>query len=222
MVGEEIGPRKLCAGVPQGSPLSPILFLFYNGPLLERLESTNLPISPLGFADDINLLAFRNTTANNCSALEEASGFCMQWAEKHGMEFALHKYTLTHFTKQRLQDTNAVINLEQVTASPTTSVRIVGVLLDLKLNFRAHCKVIKTKMVTQLNALYRTTASTWGAILLMARQLYMAIIRASLTYGANAWHRPNFRLKDNARDLQKQQNVSLRIVLEAFKRCTIS
>ena len=169
--GEEIGPRKLCAGVPQGSPLSPILFLFYNGPLLKRLESTNLPISPLGYADDVNLLAFPNTTANNCSALEQAHRICMHWAAKHGMKFALQKYTLTHFTKQCSQDTNEVINLEHVTVSPTTSVRILGVILDTKLNFRAHCKAIKTKMVTQLNALYQATASTWGATLLMARQL---------------------------------------------------
>ena len=56
----------------------------------------------------------------------------------------------------------------------------------------------------------------------MARQLYLAIIRASLTYGANAWHRPDLRLKDTARDLQKQQNVGLRIVLGAFRCCSIS
>ena len=152
--GEEIGPRKLRAGVPQGSPLSLIQFLLYNEPLLERLESTNLPISPLGFADDINLLAFENTTATNCRALEQAHGICLQWAEKHGMKFALHKYTLTHFTRQRSQDTNAIINLEHVTVSPTTLVRILEVLLDSKLNFRAHREATKTKMITQLNALY--------------------------------------------------------------------
>ena len=67
-----------------------------------------------------------------------------------------------------------------------------------------------------LNALYRTTASTLAATLLMARQLYMAIIRASRTYGANAWHRPSHQLKDNATDVQKQQNVGLIIVLQAL------
>ena len=76
--GEEMGPTELFAGVPQGSPLPPILFLFYNGPLLERLESTNLPISPLGFADDINLLAFGNTTASSSVALEQAHRICLQ------------------------------------------------------------------------------------------------------------------------------------------------
>ena len=138
------------------------------------------------------------------------------------MKFAVHKYTLTHFTKQRSQDCDAVINLGHVTVGPTPSVRILGVFLDSKLNFRAHCRAIKEKMLTQLNALYRMTASTRGATLPKARQLYLAIIRASLTYGATAWHCPNLQLKGTARDLQKQQNIGLRTVLGAFKRYSIS
>lgn len=119
--------------MPQESPLSPILFLFYNGPLLERLETTNLPISPLGFADDVNLLVFGNTTSSNCRVLEQAHRLCLQWAERHGMKFALQKYTLTHFTRQRQQNMKAMANLEQVTIMPTTSVIILGVVLDSKL-----------------------------------------------------------------------------------------
>ena len=91
--------------------------------------------------------------------------------------------------------------------------------MDSKLNFRAHCKTIISKIGTQLNALYRTTASTWGATLLKARQLYLAIIRSSLTYGAVAWHRPDLKSKYSAKLLQTQQNTALRIVLGAFRRC---
>jgi hypothetical protein len=39
-------------GIPQGSPLSPIWFLFY---------SPNLPITPISFVDEVNFLAFCKT-----------------------------------------------------------------------------------------------------------------------------------------------------------------
>ena len=63
--------------MPQGSPLSPILFLFYNAPLLEILDQLDLPLSPLGFADDINLLTYRETIEANCTKLETAHNQCL-------------------------------------------------------------------------------------------------------------------------------------------------
>jgi hypothetical protein len=38
--------------------------------------------------------------------------------------------------------------------------------------------------------LVRITASTWGDSLLRARQVYSAIVRLSLAYGAAIWHTP--------------------------------
>ena len=67
---EETASRQLNARVPQGSPLSPILFLFYNAPLLEILDQLDLLLSPLGFVDDINLLTYRETIEANCAKLE--------------------------------------------------------------------------------------------------------------------------------------------------------
>jgi hypothetical protein len=74
---EETELRRLNAGVLQGSPLSPILFLFYNVPLLEKLYQPNLLLMPLGFADDINLLIYRENTVVNCSNLELAHDYCL-------------------------------------------------------------------------------------------------------------------------------------------------
>jgi Reverse transcriptase (RNA-dependent DNA polymerase) len=87
--------------VLQGSPLSLILFLFYNALLLKALNQLDLPLSLLGFADDINLLTYRETTESNCTNLETAHNQCLDWARTHGMRFALSKYTLTHFIRRR-------------------------------------------------------------------------------------------------------------------------
>ena len=52
------------SGVPQGSPLSSILFILYIASLYKALKKEYSIVSIIGFADDTNLLAFgRNTEA---------------------------------------------------------------------------------------------------------------------------------------------------------------
>jgi hypothetical protein len=125
--GEETAPRQLPAGVPQGSPLSPILFLFYNAPLLEALNQLNPQLSAVGFADDINLLTYSKSTAGNCTTLEVAHVRCLEWASTHGMRFALDKYKLTHFTRRRRFDLEAPLQIQDMTIAPSPAVRILGV-----------------------------------------------------------------------------------------------
>jgi hypothetical protein len=45
-------------GIPQGSPLLPILFLFYHANLVVICNPPTLPASGIGFVDDVITLAF--------------------------------------------------------------------------------------------------------------------------------------------------------------------
>ena len=69
-------------------------------PLLEALNQPDLPLSPLGFADDVNLLTYGEATVVNCTNLEIAHEQCLDWARTHGMRFAPNKHTLTHLTRR--------------------------------------------------------------------------------------------------------------------------
>jgi len=139
---EETEPRRLNAGVPQGSPLSAMLFLFYNALLLEALNQPELPLSPLGFADDINLLTYREATVVNCTNLEIAHEQCLDWARTHGMQFALNKYTLSHLTRRRGFDLQAPVRLQDQVVEPKPVVKILGLQLDSKLHWKAYIQVI--------------------------------------------------------------------------------
>ena len=74
-------------------------------------------------------------------------------------------------------------------------------------------------METQMLALQHTTASTWGATMPKARQVYQAVIWPAIAYGAALWHQPTKTNKPKglAAKLQKFQNQGLRIVLGAYK-----
>jgi hypothetical protein len=62
------------AGVPHGSPLSPILFLLYNEELIRTCNQPSLGIHSLGFMDDLNILAYSASTEQNCARLGRVMG----------------------------------------------------------------------------------------------------------------------------------------------------
>ena len=69
--------EKVDLGIPQGSPISPILYLFYNADLLEESEDISLSITPMGFVDDISLLTYSKSTKRNVRNLEKAYRKCL-------------------------------------------------------------------------------------------------------------------------------------------------
>ena len=224
--GVETASRRLSAGVPQGSNLSPILFLFYNAPLLEALNMPNTPISPIGFADDINLLTYSESLDVNCINLELAHEKCLAWARTHGMRFAPDKYKLTHFTRRRGLELTRHVQIGGVTIQPSPSVTVLGLRLDSDLRWKTQTTKVETKMKTQALAISRTTASTWGLPLRTARQVYTAVVRSSMAHGAPIWHVPGESpakgARGTAKNLQKHQQNCLRVVLGAFKSTAVT
>lgn len=65
-------------GIPQGSPLSPILYLFYNADLIEacKTEATEA----VGYIDEASILAVGPTAQHNCKTLKFIHRRAERWA----------------------------------------------------------------------------------------------------------------------------------------------
>ena len=84
---------------------------------------------------------------------------------------------------------------------------------------------IRQKLDTQTLSLKLTTASTWGASLQRARNVYTAVIRAAIGQGAPIYHEvPQDELHTKgviAKDMKVLQNKCLRTITGAYKATPI-
>jgi hypothetical protein len=219
--------KAVMNGIPQGSPISPILFLFYNEELVRRCND-NGKSSGIGFVDDVNILAWGESTESNCKKLSQVHDICADWAIRHGAAFAPQKYELIHLTRSpRRFNMAASIIVNECNIHPKAHIRILGLQIDTKLKWGPHLKNIEGKMAKQTLALSRLSASTWGTTLQKTKLIYTAVMRPSITYAAATWFESPPRQEEGVsplrgnknvvKKLQIAQNKCLRIITGAFK-----
>ena len=218
---------ELPGGVPQGSPISPILFLFYNAELIERCGEKDSRLDRIGFVDDMNMVAFGRSTEDNCRRLEQAHEQCVYWASRHGAKFAPEKYELMHFSRRKCYDMTATIQIGDRTIQPAKVMRILGVWLDPTLRWKGHLDATIRKLQSQTRALTCLTGSTWGLPLTQARLVYKMVVLPALAHGALAWHQPGrsagaAQPRGLVNKLMPRQNSCLRTITGAYKATPIS
>jgi ribonuclease HI len=203
-------------GIPQGSPLSPILFLIFNTPLIRTLVhmTGSAGTASFGWIDDSCVLATGPTYAENITVLEKCLEKADRWARRHAAKFAPDKFELIHFTnpKEPAYPPPSIgptdiwdpyeheghdlmpVQHQNTTIQPTESARYLGIWLDKTLSFNAHRTKAINRANSSLEALRSITGSTWGASLTATRAIYRGIVIPQLLYGITAWFSPASRL----------------------------
>ena len=186
---------NISVGIPQGSPLSPILYLFYNSEIFEKIaKRRHQGVDSTGFVDDVGLLAVSHSTEENCRKLATIhEEVCSPWAKKHGSEFAPAKYQLIHLTNKRLDKDalEASVKLPQYEIKPKDVAKYLGLIFDTRLTWKPHIESIKSKVTKSVGALYKITGSTWGGSYTAIRKIYKATVLPQITYCCSVWY-PQF------------------------------
>jgi hypothetical protein len=215
--------RPTTSGIPQGSTLSPILFLFFASTLLPQLNAGAM--TSIGFVDDTNIITFSRSTEANCRVLERANEKHVTWARTHGATFAPEKYQLMHFTRRpRKFNMQATVRISKFQDGPVPVIRILGIHLDSKLKWGSHVNLTAAKAASHMASITLLTKSTWGATFVKARQIYAAVVRPVLAYGCPVWFsRGDERANRNRLiyPLQTVQNKCLRTITGAYKTTNV-
>ena len=206
-------------GIPQGSPLSPILYLFYNADLIESCKTENT--EAVGYIDDASILAVGPTVQYNCKTLKTVHQKAEKWARQHGSDFAPAKYELVHFTRDPRMNTTRPLHLPNATIQASPSCRYLGIEMDSRLRWDHHREKVEAKATQRLAALSALASSTWGTGLINLRQVYRAMIIPQMLYGCSAWHIPGGKTRGRGstmlNTITRIQRRAAQIITGAFR-----
>ena len=186
----EVGGRRskmrlIQQGVPQGSVLSPLLFILFIDDLLVEL-SRSVEVS--GFADDLAVWCSGAKLEELEQKLQGAVSTVKEWAEKWLMRVNITKCSATIYSKDPV-DANRRSTLSwgsellKTEKTPT----FLGVTFDGRLNFVTHCENIRKKARGRLRLLRCLAGVEWGWRKGLLRSTYTALIKAVLLYASAAW-----------------------------------
>ena len=188
------------AGLPQGSPLSPILFLFFNTNLVQTPINRNQ--GAIAFVDDYNAWVVGPTAGENVQRLQaEVIPRVEAWEIGSGAAFAPDKTALIHFTrtKRRVQDATALL-VKGVQIEASSQVKILGVLMDQQLRYHIHAARAAIRGLRAAQALRRLR----GLQPSMARQLYTSAVAPVVDYASVVWSvYPSSRMITAAEQIQR-------------------
>ncbi|ANB14594.1 polyprotein of L1-like non-LTR retrotransposon Zorro 3 [Sugiyamaella lignohabitans] len=217
--GKRTKERRIATGIPQGSPISPLLFLIYTSPLYPLIKSMGGKV--IGFIDDITIYVSSTRYAENTAKLSNILARCHEWATSaHAFIDYGEKLGFMHIAKRVTPKGCRRLILptgERIQA--TGSLRLLGVTIDRQLKFDEHAKSVISKGQSALNIIRRLGGVTRGVTGATMRCLYKSCVRPILEYASPIWY--NRIGKGLKEAIQRIQNAALRSILGAYKPTAI-
>ena len=196
------------AGLPQGSPLSPILFLFFNADLVQR--QINGQGGAIAFVDDFTAWVTGPTAQSNREGIETIVNEALDWERRSGATFEAEKTAIIHFAPKAHKSDSEPFTIKGETVEPRDHVKILGVIMDTRLKYKEHIARAASKGLEAAMELRRLR----GLSPATARQLFTSTVAPVVDYASNVWMHA-FKNK-NVGPINRVQRVGAQAIVGTF------
>ena len=204
---------ELKAGTPQGSALSPLLFIFY---------VNDTPKPPPGvliskFADDMATWAIQKQEKRAEKLIQKYLDSLSEWCNKWKIKLNPSKTQVGLFTNSN-NAKEITLNLGRVPLTVSNEIKFLGLTFDRKLTWRHHIDNVRHRMWLRIDAIKAISGRNLGMQPKTLIHLYKMWIRPIALYGAPAYYSA---AKTHINKIQVIQNSALRVALRRTRRTHI-
>ena len=182
-VGESVERRQLHMGVPQGSPLSPILFLVFIDDLVRELAQI---AHAQAYADDVVVWWHARKGDSGETVGHRVLGAVERWSVAWRAVFNPSKCQPMMISRLRGEPL-PTLTLHGSPLVWVARLRYLGVWFDPTLSWRVHVDMASRQALDRLRAIHRGAGTLWGLHPRIVSRMIQAAVLPALFYGAPAW-----------------------------------
>ena len=177
--GRKSETHHVTSGVPQGSVLGPLLFVTYINLMVDKAGSSEIYL----YAEDLKIYNGIKSS-DDVEDLQNGLDNLYDWTKYSLLRFHPGK-CVTMRLMPRQTNTQLFYNIDETKLRSVNSEQDLGLIIDNELTFKEHIH-LKVKKANALFGMLRRTFVHLDKE--MFKQLFVAIVRPHLEYGAAVWN----------------------------------